>query len=111
MGTPPLTPLLWRTSSTLCVPVTPVPALRFCPRTPPRSIADTARFDHAIANGWIRKMQDALGCQLVLSGMANCHRTDVLVEMGGFPDDNITEDFNLTWALHRRGYPVAFTPK
>jgi biofilm PGA synthesis N-glycosyltransferase PgaC len=43
--------------------------------------------------------------------MANCHRTDVLAEMGGFPDDNITEDFNLTWALHRRGYPVAFTPK
>lgn len=66
---------------------------------------------HVIANGWMRKMQDALGRQLVLSGMANCHRTDVLREMGGYPDDTITEDFNLTWALHRRGYPVAFTPK
>ena len=66
---------------------------------------------HAIANGWARKMQDALGRQLVLSGMANCHRTDVLAEIGGFPDDNITEDFNLTWALHRRGYSLAFTPK
>ncbi|MGH8905197.1 MAG: glycosyltransferase [Egibacteraceae bacterium] len=66
---------------------------------------------HAIANGWARRMQDALGRQLVLSGMANCHRTDVLRQMGGFPDDNITEDFNLTWALHRRGYPVTFTPK
>lgn len=66
---------------------------------------------HAIANGWVRKMQDVLGRQLVLSGMANCHRTDVLREMGGFPDDNITEDFNLTWMLHRHGYRVAFTPK
>lgn len=64
---------------------------------------------HAIANGWIRKVQDIFGRQLVLSGMANCHRTDVLREMGGFPDDNITEDFNLTWMLHRRGYRVAFT--
>lgn len=65
---------------------------------------------HAIANGWTRRMQDVLGRQLVLSGMANCHRTDVLRQLGGFPDDTITEDFNLTWALHRRGYRVAFTP-
>lgn len=66
---------------------------------------------HAVANGWVRRMQDVLGRQLVLSGMANCHRTDVLREIGSFPDDNITEDFNLTWALHRRGYRVAFTPQ
>ncbi|MGH7963449.1 MAG: glycosyltransferase [Candidatus Binatia bacterium] len=64
---------------------------------------------HAVANGWIRKMQDALGRQLVLSGMANCHRADVLAEVGGFPDDTITEDYDLTWELHRRGYSVAFT--
>ncbi|MGH8908810.1 MAG: glycosyltransferase [Egibacteraceae bacterium] len=66
---------------------------------------------HAIANGWTRRMHDALGRQLVLSGAGNCHRADVLRELGGFPDDIITEDFNLTWALHRRGLPVAFTPK
>lgn len=48
---------------------------------------------------------------MVLNGMANCHRTDVLAMMGGFPDDSVTEDFNLTWALHRQGYPVAFTPE
>ncbi|MDT3395130.1 glycosyltransferase family 2 protein [Streptomyces sp. B1866] len=66
---------------------------------------------HAIANGWVRPLQDRLGRQLVLSGMSNCHRTDVLREVGGFPDDNITEDFNLTWTLHRRAQPVGFTPK
>lgn len=66
---------------------------------------------HAIANGWVRRMQDILGRQLVLSGMANCHRTDVLRHLGGFPDDNITEDFNLTWLLHRNGYRVTFTPQ
>jgi biofilm PGA synthesis N-glycosyltransferase PgaC len=66
---------------------------------------------HAIANGWTRRMHDALGRPLVLSGAGNCHRTDVLRELGGFPEDIITEDFNLTWALHRRGYPIAFTPK
>lgn len=65
---------------------------------------------HAIANGWVRRMQDVLGRQLVLSGMANCHRTDVLRELGGYPEDNITEDFNLTWMLHRHGHGVAFTP-
>ena len=32
---------------------------------------------HAVANGWMRPLQDVLGRQLVLSGMANCHRTDV----------------------------------
>jgi cellulose synthase/poly-beta-1,6-N-acetylglucosamine synthase-like glycosyltransferase len=66
---------------------------------------------HTLCNGWTKKIQDVLGRQLVLSGMANCHRTDVLTAMGGYPDDSITEDFNLTWALHRHGYPVAFTPQ
>jgi cellulose synthase/poly-beta-1,6-N-acetylglucosamine synthase-like glycosyltransferase len=66
---------------------------------------------HALSNGWTKRIQDTLGRQLVLNGMANCHRTDVLATMGGFPDDSVTEDFNLTWALHRHGYPVAFTPK
>jgi biofilm PGA synthesis N-glycosyltransferase PgaC len=66
---------------------------------------------HACSNGWTKKIQDTLGRQLVLNGMANCHRTDVLAAMGGFPDDSITEDFNLTWALHRRGYSVVFTPE
>jgi biofilm PGA synthesis N-glycosyltransferase PgaC len=66
---------------------------------------------HALSNGWTKKIQDTLGRQLVLNGMANCHRTDVLAMMGGFPDDSVTEDFNLTWALHRHGYPVAFTPE
>lgn len=65
---------------------------------------------HAIANGWVRRMQDVLGRQLVLSGMANCHRADVLRELGGYPEDNITEDFNLTWMLHRGGHTAAFTP-
>lgn len=66
---------------------------------------------HALANGWTKKIQDVLGRQLVLNGMANCHRTEVLTEMGGFPDTSVTEDFNLTWALHRRGYSVVFTPQ
>lgn len=66
---------------------------------------------HAVSNGWLRRMQDILGRQLVLSGMANCHRTDVLRKLGGFPEDNITEDFNLTWMLHRQGYRVAFTSR
>jgi biofilm PGA synthesis N-glycosyltransferase PgaC len=66
---------------------------------------------HALSNGWTKKIQDTLGRQLVLNGMANCHRTDVLATMGGFPDNSVTEDFNLTWALHRHGYPVAFTPE
>ncbi|MEU4805118.1 glycosyltransferase family 2 protein [Actinosynnema sp. NPDC023587] len=66
---------------------------------------------HAIANGWTRPLQDVFDRQLVLSGMANCHRTDVLREVGGFPDDNITEDFNLTWTLHRLGHRVGFTPE
>lgn len=66
---------------------------------------------HAIANGWVRPLQDVFDRQLVLSGMANCHRTDVLREVGGYPDDNITEDFNLTWTLHRLGHRVGFTPE
>ncbi|SDP80493.1 glycosyltransferase [Lentzea jiangxiensis] len=86
-----------------------------CPSAMPRD-TDTpySRYRtlyHAIANGWVRPLQDVFHRQLVLSGMANCHRTDVLREVGGYPDDNITEDFNLTWTLHRLGHRVAFTPE
>lgn len=86
-----------------------------CPSAMPRD-TDTpySRYRtlyHAIANGWVRPLQDVFDRQLVLSGMANCHRTDVLREVGGYPDDNITEDFNLTWTLHRLGHRVAFTPE
>ncbi|MEV0675830.1 glycosyltransferase family 2 protein [Actinosynnema sp. NPDC050436] len=66
---------------------------------------------HAIANGWVRPLQDVFSRQLVLSGMANCHLTEVLRTVGGYPDDNITEDFNLTWTLHRLGHRVGFTPE
>lgn len=85
-----------------------------CPAALPRQsrtiYAQYRTIYHAISNAWIRRIQDMLDRQLVLSGMANCHRTDVLRRLGGFPEDIITEDFNLTWALHRNGYPVAFTP-
>jgi cellulose synthase/poly-beta-1,6-N-acetylglucosamine synthase-like glycosyltransferase len=86
-----------------------------CPAALPRDTATPySRYRtlyHAIANGWVRPLQDVFGRQLVLSGMANCHRMDVLREVGGFPNDNITEDFNLTWTLHRLGYRVGFTPE
>jgi cellulose synthase/poly-beta-1,6-N-acetylglucosamine synthase-like glycosyltransferase len=89
-------------------------AVGTCPAALPRD-TDTpySRYRtlyHAVSNGWVRRLQDVLGKQMVLSGMANCHRTDVLRQYGGYPEDSITEDFNLTWLLHRRGHRVAFTP-
>ena len=58
-----------------------------------------------------RRMYDELGCMPTVPGAIGAFRADALAAVGGFSDDTLAEDTDLTMALHRAGYRVAFEPR
>ncbi|MFW6193613.1 MAG: glycosyltransferase family 2 protein [Gemmatimonadota bacterium] len=61
--------------------------------------------------GWNR-----LGGNILVSGAFAVYRRDLLLEMGGYPTDSVTEDLDLTVRLHRhlrdegKDYSLPFVP-
>jgi cellulose synthase/poly-beta-1,6-N-acetylglucosamine synthase-like glycosyltransferase len=58
-----------------------------------------------------RRMYDELGCMPTVPGAIGAFRAAALAAVGGFSDDTLAEDTDLTMALHRAGYRVAFEPR
>lgn len=54
-----------------------------------------------------RKLQEALGCVLVIPGALGAFRKNVLIEAGGFDSDTMIEDYDMTVKIHKKGYKVA----
>jgi hypothetical protein len=46
----------------------------------------------------------------VLTGASYAFRTDVIRELGGFPNGLISADMDVTWQLHQGGYKTWYTP-
>jgi cellulose synthase/poly-beta-1,6-N-acetylglucosamine synthase-like glycosyltransferase len=49
---------------------------------------------------------ETLGCIKVVHGMAALHRWSSILEVGGFDDDNLVEDYDLTIRYKEAGYNV-----
>lgn len=58
-----------------------------------------------------RRMYDMLGCMPTVPGAIGAFRASALAEVGGFSDDTLAEDTDLTMAIHRAGYRVAYEPR
>lgn len=69
------------------------------------SWAQQALFFGAIARG-----KDGLGA-MFCAGTNVVFRRSALVEQGGFPESSLTEDFELSIALHERGWRSAYVSK
>ncbi len=54
-----------------------------------------------------RRLQEALGCVLVIPGALGAFRKEVLAEIGGFDSDTMIEDYDITVKVHKAGYKVA----
>lgn len=58
-----------------------------------------------------RRMYDILGCMPTVPGAIGAFRASALAEVGGFSADTLAEDTDLTMALHRSGWAVAYEPR
>lgn len=58
-----------------------------------------------------RRMYDTLGCMPTVPGAIGAFRAQALAEVGGFSDDTLAEDTDLTMALHRAGWRVVYEPR
>jgi poly-beta-1,6 N-acetyl-D-glucosamine synthase len=58
-----------------------------------------------------RRMYDVLGCIPTVPGAIGAFRADALEAVGGFSQDTLAEDTDLTMALHRAGYRITYEPR
>lgn len=63
-----------------------------------------------VGTGLVRRSLALIGCLPIVSGNIGAFRRSVLAEVGGFREDTVGEDLELTWRVHRGGYQVAFQP-
>jgi cellulose synthase/poly-beta-1,6-N-acetylglucosamine synthase-like glycosyltransferase len=54
----------------------------------------------------IRKQQEMLNAILVVPGSIAAYRKDALLKVGGFTDDTVIEDHDMTIKMHNAGYKV-----
>jgi poly-beta-1,6 N-acetyl-D-glucosamine synthase len=58
-----------------------------------------------------RRMYDVLGCMPTVPGAIGAFRRSALEQVGGFSDDTLAEDTDVTMALHRVGFRVVYEPR
>ncbi len=64
--------------------------------------------EYAMGVNLQRRAFAALGCMQVISGAVGAFRRIALDEVGGFPDDTVVEDMDVTIAIAAAGYRVQF---
>jgi len=64
--------------------------------------------EYICAQNLERRAFARLGCITVVPGAVGAWRKSVLDDLGGFPDDTLAEDQDLTIMVHRAGFEVVF---
>lgn len=61
--------------------------------------------------GLIKRSQSVLGTLFTMSGVIMCLRRDMLRELGGWSENMMTEDIDITWKAQTAGYSIAYEPR
>src|SRR5205807_3896666 len=64
--------------------------------------------EYVISCNLDRRMYEVLGCITVVPGAIGAFRRQALAEVGGVSDDTLAEDTDLTMAVNRAGWRVAY---
>ncbi len=67
--------------------------------------------EYVTAQNLERRALAALGAVTVVPGAVGAWRRQALTELGGYPDDTLAEDQDLTIAIQRAGWRVEFDPQ
>jgi len=59
-----------------------------------------------ICYGFMRKLQEALGAVLIVPGAVAAYRKQAILDAGGFDNDTMIEDYDMTIKLHKIGWKV-----
>nr|WP_183983984.1 glycosyltransferase family 2 protein [Deinobacterium chartae] len=68
------------------------------------------RLEYVVGQHLDKRAQDTVNAVVVVAGATGAFRRDVLLEVGGYSRDTLTEDMDLTIEIARRGYAVRFDP-
>ncbi|MEV7661373.1 glycosyltransferase family 2 protein [Paenarthrobacter sp. NPDC089316] len=64
-----------------------------------------------VGTGLVRRALSLLHCLPIVSGNIGAFRSELVQHMGGFDEETLGEDLELTWRIYRAGYRVRFQPK
>ncbi len=64
-----------------------------------------------VGTGLTRRALALIGCLPIVAGNSGAFRADVVREVGGFREDTVGEDLELTWRVQFAGYDVEFAPR
>ena len=67
--------------------------------------------EYLFALGFYKRIQGGMGRPLISSGCFSAYRTDALRAAGGWSDETVTEDVDLTWTFYASGREVLFVPE
>ena len=63
-----------------------------------------------VGTGLTRRALALIGCLPIVAGNSGAFRADVVRAVGGFREDTVGEDLELTWRIQLAGYDVEFAP-
>lgn len=72
----------------------------------PRSMIQRIQHVEYLLNVFLRKMLAIIDAVHVTPGVFSVYRKDVLVEVGGFAENNLTEDMDIALKIHKAGYKI-----
>lgn len=81
------------------------------PANPDRPLTQMLSVMSHVGTGLVRRALSLLHCLPIVSGNIGAFRASLVREIGGFREDTIGEDLELTWRVYAAGYRVVFQPR
>lgn len=81
------------------------------PANPDRPLTQLLSVMSHVGTGLVRRALSLLHCLPIVSGNIGAFRASLIHEIGGFREDTIGEDLELTWRVYAAGYRVIFQPR
>jgi cellulose synthase/poly-beta-1,6-N-acetylglucosamine synthase-like glycosyltransferase len=73
----------------------------------PRTLLQKIQWCEYLLSAFYKRLMAALDCISIIPGPFAIYRTHILMSLGGFDENNITEDVELTLRLQRHHYKIA----